>query len=728
MERALDRFRIPAACALIVLAVAALYGRTYFHEFVSIDVSEYLLENPHVQQGLTWKGFLWAWTAGYASNWHPLTWISHMVDVDLFGFDPRWHNLENVAWHAANSVLVFLLFLRWSGFAGRSLFVALCFALHPQHVESVAWIAERKDVLSGFFGIATLLAWDGWARRGSRAAYGAALALYALGLCAKPMLVTWPFVLLLLDAWPYRRQARGWGRLVAEKLPFLGLAAGSAVVTWWAQSRSGAMQPFDLIPIEWRIPNAILAYGKYVLHTVWPVDLIVYYPHPGPNILYRDVALSAVVCVGALAAAFALRKRWPWAWVGVCFYFGTLVPVIGIVQVGGQAMADRYSYLPLLGVFLVVTWACAEAAARAPMAAGLLRPVAVLLVVAQFALAWTQVGHWKNSRTLGEEVVRVAPESSWGWNLIARDLLDEAMETPDRARALEIQRAAAARLARSVEVAPGDPHAWHMLGKALFLTGDFAGAEQAFRRGFELSPRNPAILNHLGELLLNQNRFDEAEPYLRRAQEIDDLYAGVHGNLGRLLLARGDFEGAEHEFVRAIELLPSFTPPRMQLARLRMRRGDHEGALQQIDAVLQRFPDDMEALRGRARALMELGREREALETLEAIVGRFGAYLPAHGDLAWLLATARDPAVRDIPRATAIAERAIAAPGGGRAPGLLDVVALCYGLTGRFDQAIAAASSAAERARELGDAELARRIDLRLQAYREGRADLSVPR
>lgn len=734
MKPASKPVRLAFAALLLVAGVFALYARTAQHAFVSIDVSEYLLDNPHVQHGLTWKDVQWAWTEKYASNWHPLTWMSHMLDVSLFGltkadrgfgpglfgFGEAGHNLVNAGWHALNAVLVFALFLRLTGFYGRSLFVAACFAFHPQHVESVAWIAERKDVLSAAFGLASLLAWERWARAGSRTGYALAWVLLALGLCAKPMLVTWPFVLLLLDVWPFDRARRargGWGKLVLEKLPFFALSIASAMLTWWAQSAGGAVQSLELIPLEWRFLNVVLSYGRYLLHTVWPVDLIVHYPHPGPTIALRDVALSALVVGGLGFAAFLQRKRAPWLLVGGCFYLGTLVPVIGLVQVGGQAMADRYSYVPLLGVFLVVAYAAAELAARAPLAKRLLAPVAVLLVLAQFAVAWEQVGKWKDSFTLGSEVVRVEPQSSWGWNLVGRQQLEAGLFDY-----------AAQNLARSVEVQPRDPNAWHMYGKALFQLNDLAGAEDAFRRALALTPQNPAYLTHLGETLLTQGRVQESEPFLRRAVELDPLYPGARANFGRLLLSAGDLDGAEREFRTAIELKPNFTPARNQLARLLMRRGNHAAALREIEAVLALSPNEADLHRGRARCLMALGREAEAASELEAIAKQFPLWLPGQGDLVWLLASASDPKVRDVPRAVQVGEHALATGPSERPPGLLDALALAYAQAGRFDDAVAAAMSAGKRAVELGDPGQAERIMLRVEAYKVKRVDLSIPR
>src|SRR5260221_5256540 len=270
--------RLGLACLGLVAAVSLVYGRVLGHAFVAYDTPAYLTENPWVLRGLSFEGLRWAFTEFHSANWHPLTWISHMLDVQLFGLRPGWHALENVLWHAANACLVLLVLERMTGEFGRSLFVAFLFALHPLHVESVAWIVERKDVLSTFFGLACLLAWVRWTRQGSRGAYALAVLLLALGLLAKPMLVTWPFVLLLLDFWPLRRMDRGAVKLVVEKLPFFLLAVLSAIATVRAQDAGGAVQSLSNFHFSSRLANAVVAYGAYLGKTFWPTDLTFYYP------------------------------------------------------------------------------------------------------------------------------------------------------------------------------------------------------------------------------------------------------------------------------------------------------------------------------------------------------------------------------------------------------------------------------------------------------------------
>lgn len=701
---------------LLVLAVFGLYAQTRHHAFVHVDVSDYLLDNVHVQHGFSAESLRWAWTTFYASNWHPLTWMSHMLDVQLFGLAPAGHNLESAGWHAANSVLALFLVRALTQRPGVAFFVAACFALHPLRVESVAWIAERKDLLAGFFGLAALLAWTRYAQRGSRAAYAASLALFVLGSCAKPMLVTWPFVLLLFDVWPFDRRARGFGRLLAEKLPFFAVAAGSCVLTWLAQEEGRAIQPLELLPLEWRLANAIRAYGVYLLHAVRPVGLASFYPHAGAATNLVEVAVSGAVLVALAFAAWRAWRSAPWAAVCLAFFVGTLVPVIGIVQVGGQALADRYTYLPLLGVFLAGTLAFDALARALPQLASVTRVLAVIVCVALFALAWRQVGTWRDSGTLGAAEARVVGEHPWALNLIARQQMSENNWT-----------GAALTLERSVKLEPSGSLAWNLLGMSYSFAGDLARAEPALRRAYALDPRNPNIAHRLGEVLLNFGQLDEAEQLVRQALAFDDGHPAAHNVYGRILLVRGDTAGARSEFERAIALQPDFTPARNNLARLLMWQGDHAGALAQLDRVLELFPGDVEARRGRARELSALGRAVDAARELEALAAEQPRWAPLLADLAWVLASAPESPPRDPTRALKFAQDAVRFDGSSTAS-ILDAAAFAYAVNGRFAEAVPAAETALTRANERGELELARRIQARLDGYRQQRVDVTAPR
>ena len=424
----------------LLLGTLALYARVAGHPFIFFDDNRYVTENPTVQAGLTWQGITWAFTTLHVSNWHPLTWLSHMLDVELFGVNPGAHHVVNVLFHAANAVLVFLLFLRMTGATWRSAFVAALFAVHPTHVESVAWVAERKDVLSTLFGLLAMLVYVGWTRRGGAGRYLGVVALFAASLLSKPMWVTLPFLLLLLDAWPLQRWAGspvpvdpeppasprlGLGRLVLEKLPLLALSIASSAVTVVAQSQGGAMVNLDL-GMGARIGNAAVAYVRYVAKTFWPTDLAIYYPHPAGGLPTGQAIGAAAVVVLATAVAFLAVKRAPWFALGWFWFLGTLVPVIGLVQVGAQAMADRYTYVPTIGLYVVVAWGLAGIARRWNLGKGA-AAAAGAAILALSAVTWNQVGYWSDHILLFEHALAVEPRSG-----VAVGVLSEGMRRAKR--------------------------------------------------------------------------------------------------------------------------------------------------------------------------------------------------------------------------------------------------------------------------------------------------------
>lgn len=638
--------RLRLACLGLAAAVFLVFGRVGWHEFVAYDTRPYITENPWVLRGLTFDGLAWAFTSVHAANWHPLTWISHMVDVDLFGPRPGLHAVENVAWHAANSCLLLLALVRMTGAFGRSLTVAALFALHPLHVESVAWVVERKDVLSTFFGFLCFLAWERWTRKEHRSDFVLAGLFLALGLLAKPMLVTWPCVLLLFDLWPLRRANLGARRLFLEKLPLFVLAAGSAVATVIAQRAGGAIQSLENLPLGSRIANAALAYVGYLEKTFWPVDLAFYYPHGAggaPGMLAALVLLALVTGV-----AVAARARMPYFLVGWLFFLGTLVPVIGLVQVGGQAMADRYTYVPLIGVFLIVAWGAYDVGAKSPLIAG------TIVLVLGF-LASRQVGTWKDTEALARHAL-AATEG----NHVAHDLL----------------------------------------GSTFLDAGRLGEAEAEFRAALAIAPGDVEAASNLAAVLDLQGRPREAEEVLRGALALSPTRAVLHRRLALV---------------------------RLSLARLLLHEGKIEEAERELALAIEANPGDAEARRGRARALLLLGREREAKDELEEVLRLAPTYAHAKGDLAFLLATAADPALRDPVRAVDLAEAASHATQG-RAAGVLDALAAAHAAAGRFEDAIAVAEGAAAIARQAGEIEIAARIEKRLAAYRTGRIDRETPR
>jgi len=411
---------------LMILLTLAVYRQIVHHDFiVYLDDQAYITDNPAVRSGLTGAGFLWAFTTFHASNWHPLTWLSHMLDVQIFGLNPAGHHLVSLFVHIANALLLFLFLREASGSKYRSLLVATLFAVHPLHIESVAWVAERKDVLSTFFAMASLLAYVRYARRHSRPWYVASFAALLLGLLSKPMLVTIPFVMLLLDYWPLHRlrtrsgietvqdggtpvsEGISWRSALREKLPFFLLAAIASAVTVAAQQEWRSIQPLSLFSLDVRVMNAFVAYMTYCYRSLWPDALSVFYPHPGAQIEAWSVVLCASLVAGISALAVRFLKRFPYLFVGWFLFAGMLVPVIGIVQVGTQALADRYTYMPLIGIFIILAWGGRELCLKLHVSGTAAMLLAGTLIAYFSFFTWYQLHFWKNSATLFQRAIEV---------------------------------------------------------------------------------------------------------------------------------------------------------------------------------------------------------------------------------------------------------------------------------------------------------------------------------
>ena len=454
--------RTVALALLLAAAVLAAFAPSLRNGFIAeYDDDEYILKNPRVRAGLTPAGASWALTSvGYAANWHPLTWLSHMADVELFGLEPRGHHLVSVLIHGANTVLLFLLLSALTGDSRRSAFVAALFALHPLHVQSVAWAAERKDVLSTLFFFLAAVAYLRHLRRPGPLRYGTLLAAYLLGLLAKPMLVSLPLVLLLL-----------------EKLPLALLAAGSAALTLVAQQRAGGMSALEQLPLAARAGNAAVALVQYVGKMLWPAKLAVLYPHPGVNLPPWQAVGAALLAAGVTAAAALLARRFPWGLTGWAWYLVTLGPVIGIVQVGTQAVADRYTYVPLIGLFIVATWGAAGFAASRGLPGALLAALAPLLLALLAAATARETRHWESGLTLFSRAVAVTRD-----NPVARVNLGNALTRAGRKREAAVQYAEALRLS------PSYPEAHANLGRVLAETGQLPEALLHLRTYLRLSP------------------------------------------------------------------------------------------------------------------------------------------------------------------------------------------------------------------------------------------------
>ncbi|HEX6884364.1 MAG TPA: tetratricopeptide repeat protein [Planctomycetota bacterium] len=595
----------------LVAAVGLLYWPVRTHGFVSYDDEVYLLGNPHVARGLDWQAVRWVFTHAHAANYHPLTWLSHMLDVELFGLAPGPHHLVNVGLHALNAVLVLLLARALLGNVWAAAAAAALFALHPLRVESVAWASERKDLLCASFYLATLLAWLRYGRAPSPGRYLAALGLALLALLAKPMAVTLPGALLLLDLWPLGRldPAHPWrarppanmARLLLEKLPFLVLAALGALSTWLAQEVGGAASGLVAVPLELRAWNALAACGTYLGQSLWPVRLAVFYPlaalveeQPRAALLGPALASGAAL-VGLGLLAWRLRARAPWLLVGWAWFLGLLVPVIGLKQVGMQAHADRYTYLPLLALAWSLAGAGLALARRRPRLVPALTG-ATLLVLALLALrSRAQLATWRDTPALFEHALATTEA-----NYVAHAALGNhwiAVGDPARARThleaalgiyaleptaltglarLELDagnaRAAEALLVRAKQVHASKWVRYHM-GRAKLALGNPEAAAREFAAALELDPSLVDAHYNLGQVLFHLGRRDEARAAFARTLALDEGHAGAHNGLGALALEAGDLPAAERHFARALELDPGYADARHNLELVRRRRG-----------------------------------------------------------------------------------------------------------------------------------------------------------
>lgn len=603
--------------ALITLVVYLPAGR---HDFIVFDDPDYVTANRMVQPGLTLKGVTWAFTSFHASNWHPVTWLSHMLDCDLFGLNPGAQHLVNALIHAANAVLVFLLLLRLTGRLWPAAIVAALFAWHPLRVESVAWISERKDVLSLFFGLLCLLAYARYAGASAQGKqnsgnYWLALGFLALGLMAKPMLVTLPCVMLLLDWWPLHRcrTSRAPGEiksLLVEKVPFLLLVLVSCVLTVLAQ-RTEAVVALERLPLSLRLENAVVAIAEYLFKTVWPVNLAVIYPLP-KEISWVKFSFALLLVGGITTVAWRWRREKPHLLVGWLWFVGTLVPVIGIVQVGGQAMADRYTYLPHIGLFLAVVFEVAAWGGQSVVksrAAAVIAGVAALLCL---GATTRQLQYWQDSESLFTHTLAVTRD-----NPVARINLGVALEQQGRLTAARTQYEIAARLD------PNRVQAQLNLANALDLTGDTAQALEHYRMALQLDPQAPLVHLNYGSALAKQGRFEEARAQYDAARRLAPADPRPWYLEGKALLRQGRSIEAVAQFQEALRLDPNHLQTLVWFAR--MRAADYDPRARNGAEAIQLAQHAVELTGGSdpfvldilAAAYAEAGRFADAGQTLQ---------------------------------------------------------------------------------------------------------------
>ncbi len=580
--------------AFLVLATFTAFWPVQNYSFLGYDDHQYVTDNEHVKGGITAQGVIWAFTTGHASNWHPLTWLSHMLDCQLFGTDPGRHHLTSLLIHTISSVLLFGVFKKMTGAVWLSGFVAAVFALHPLHVESVAWIAERKDVLSGLFWVLTMAVYLRYVGRHSIGSYVATIFVFALGLMAKPMLVTLPFVLLLLDYWPLERlklsNLRG---LVAEKAPLLILSAISSVITFVVQRSGGAVIQMEEVPIVIRAANGLISYLIYISKMFWPSRLAAFYAYTFDKSSPWLAVFAALVVAGISVLAVVLAGRHRYVPVGWFWYVGTLVPVIGLVQVGTQARADRYTYIPSIGISIIVAWGAAELLGKWRYRKAVLAISAAVVTAAMLLSARMQVRYWQDSLTLFRRAVEVTRgnyvgHAGLGKALHARGKLDEAISQYNQA----------------LRIKPNYTIARYNLANALSRQGKKDEAIRHYREVLQIEPNNARAHNNLGNALSGQRKIDEAIIHYRRALEIEPDNPKVHNNLGSALAIQGDFDDAIGCFRRALQLKANDTEALYNLGYVFELQGQFDDATEYYQRALEIKPDKANA-RERLEAVLK---------------------------------------------------------------------------------------------------------------------------
>jgi hypothetical protein len=505
-------------CLMLAVVTLLPYLQVKGHSFITFDDPQYVTANPIVRAGLTWDGIVQAFTSFQAGYWHPLTWLSHMLDVEVYGLlNPGGHHLTNLVFHLANTLLLFLFFAGVTGALWPSALVAALFALHPMHVESVAWVSERKDVLSTFFWLATMGAYAWYVSAPSVRRYLAVIVLFALGLMAKPMLVTLPFVLLLLDYWPLGRITDGNGEtkgkghrlknvywpLVKEKIPLLGLTTASCLITVLAQKGGGAVVPLAIRPLGARILGSLVAYMKYLVKLFWPYPMIFFYPL-APVLVWEGIWAGLTLTVLTVFLLYGARRH-PYLGVGWLWYLGTLLPVIGLIQVGGQAMADRFTYVPYIGLFLIVAWGTTEATASWPRRQIARSTGAVAMLLACLLSSWAQVANWRNSKTLYLHAININPNNYMAFAQLGVALTNE--EKLDQAVAM---------FQKSLELDPKYPDTYNNLGIVYVKLGQLEEASANFKKAIQIRPSNVNFYHNLALVYYKQGKITEAEAVMQQ--------------------------------------------------------------------------------------------------------------------------------------------------------------------------------------------------------------------
>jgi tetratricopeptide (TPR) repeat protein len=710
-------------CICLCAAIFTAFWPVLRASFINLDDPEYVTNNPRVATGLNWANVEWAFQDVHLGNWHPLTWLSHMMDVQIFGLSAGGHHFTSTVFHAANAVLVFLLVLRLTSAFWRSAAVAALFALHPLHVESVAWVAERKDVLSTFFGLLCLMAYVNYARTvggtNRRRWYVTAVILFTCALMSKSILVTLPLIMLLLDFWPLgrwqnatlsadatletRRSIDGpnFNRMLLDKLPFLGLSFVIGMVTFSAQKTACAVKGLEELPLADRACNALVSYWRYVEKLVWPSKLAIFYPFPERQIGWH-VAGAILFLMVASITALLLARRAPYVLFGWLWYLLTVTPVIGFVQTGMQSMADRYTYVPLIGLFILPVWGTAELAQRRPWRSAVACCWVAALAGALVACA-AEARYWESSETLFRRAVAVTADNAFAHNCLGSALAEQ--------RKL---KEAINEFKQAIKIRPDYNLARLNLAKVLAETGESGQALREIKLVMQREPKNAEARLHCGNLFVREGRTEEAIAQYEEAVRLNPDLSEAQNNLGNALQRRGQPAEAISHYRAALKATPAMAETHNNLGSALAATGKSAEAIEEYNAALHFNPNYAEAHYNLANAMASAGRWDSAVSNYEAAIRLRPHYPKALIALSTIYGGAGGPQLQQPAKSLELAKMADESTGGADAV-VIATLAEAYAANGMLDAAGVAARRALTTARLNGQTNLADLLEVRMK-------------
>jgi len=581
-------YRIPIRleffiCLFFVAATLTVYWQVRNFDFIEFDDDIYIIGNPHVCAGLSRESLRWAFAESYAANWHPLTWLSHIFDVEFYGMNAGLHHLSNVFFHIANTVLLFFVFRQMTGEIWQSAFIASMFALHPLHVESVAWISERKDVLSTFFWMLTMTSYVRYVRQPGIRNYLAVNLFFTLGLMSKAMMMTLPFVLLLIDCWPLERLVTEKRRVVFEKIPLIALTLVSLTVTFFAQKKWGAVGSWDVYPFMLRTSNALISYVRYIGKMFWPSDMSFFYPYSHLLSWWKSAGAFLMLVLLSLLIMRNARQE-PYLITGWLWFTGTLVPVIGLIQVGSQAMADRYTYIPYIGLFIMLAWGIPKLTGQQRYVKILIAAVTAGIFTILMSISNLQVRYWRNSISLFEHALDVTHN-----NRMAHSKMGSILYRKGKTEA------AAVHYAEALRIKPDDANAHNNMGLILARQGRTDEAIRYYKEALRLDPGLAIACNNMGIALEKQGKRDEAIRYYSQAVALKSDYAGAFNNLGLVLLRQGETQKSIAYFQASLNIRPDHAETRNNMGAALVRNGRQDEAIVHFRKALELNPDYVRA-------------------------------------------------------------------------------------------------------------------------------------